>query len=115
MVDSNTNISARGNKREITTINTVNLKQKSYELDIKTFPKCSSVGMAQGRIQKPRNKKMAYTYHNDAITSAHNTIHHLYCTSHGIVTISASYFLVSRLFGASLAITTLEHFENVFI
>ena len=28
------------------------------------------------------NKKMAHTHHNDAVTSAHNTIQHLWCISH---------------------------------
>ena len=46
---------------------------------------------------------MAYTHHNNAMTSAHNTIQHLWCTSHGIVMMSVSHFLVSRLFGASLS------------
>ena len=46
---------------------------------------------------------MAYTHHNDAMTSAHNTIQHLWCISHGIVMMSVSHFLVSRLFGASLS------------
>ena len=68
-----------------------------YRLDVKTFPKCLSLGMAQGSTKKSRNKKMAYTHHNDAMTSAHNTIQHLWCISHGIVMISVSHFLVSRL------------------
>ena len=46
---------------------------------------------------------MAYTHHNDAMTSAHNTIQHLWCISHDIVMMSVSHFLVSRLFGASLS------------
>ena len=46
-------------------------------LDVKTFPNVSSLGMAQGSTKKSRNKKMAYT-HNDAMTSAHNTIQYLY-------------------------------------
>ena len=71
-------------------------------LDIKTL-KCLSLGMAQGSTKKSRNKKMAYTHHNDAMTSAHNTIQHLWCISHGIVMMSVSHFLVSRLFGASLS------------
>ena len=74
-----------------------------YILDVKTFPKCLSLGMAQGSTKKSRNKKMAYTHHNDAMTSAHNTIQHLWCISHGIVMMSVSHFLVSRLFGASLS------------
>ena len=73
------------------------------QLDVKTFPKCLSLGMAQGSTKKSRNKKMAYTHHNDAMTSAHNTIQHLWCISHGIVMMSVSHFLVSRLFGASLS------------
>ena len=71
-------------------------------LDVKTL-KCLSLGMAQGSTKKSRNKKMAYTHHNDAMTSAHNTIQHLWCISHGIVMMSVSHFLVSRLFGASLS------------
>ena len=51
------------------TISIVNFKQKLYGLDVKTFPKCLSLGMAQGNIKKSRNKKMAYTHHNDAMTS----------------------------------------------
>ena len=72
------------------------------QLDVKTFPKCLSLGMAQGSTKKSRNKKMAYTHHNDAMTSAHNTIQHLWCISHGIVMMCVSHFL-SRLFGASLS------------
>ena len=72
-------------------------------LDVKTFPKWLSLGMAQGSTKKSRNKKMAYTHHNDAMTSAHNTIQNLWCISHGIVMMSVSHFLVSRLFGASLS------------
>ena len=79
------------------------LPTKQYTLDVKTFPKCLSLGMAQGSTKKSRNKKMAYTHHNDAMTSAHNTIQHLWCISHGIVMMSVSHFLVSRLFGASLS------------
>ena len=55
--------------------------------------------MAQGSTKKSSNKKMAYTHHNDAMTSAHNTIQHLWCISHGIVMMSVSHFLVSRHFG----------------
>ena len=56
-----------------------------------------SIGLAQGSTKKSRNKKMAYTHNNDAMTSAHNTIQHLWCISHGIVFMSVSHFLVSRL------------------
>ena len=69
----------------------------------KNISKMLSLGMAQGSTKKSRNKKMAYTHHNDAMTSAHNTIQHLWCISHGIVMMSVSHFLVSRLFGASLS------------
>ena len=74
-----------------------------YVLDVKTFPKCLSLGMAQGSTKKSINKKMAYTHHYNAMTSVHNTIQHLWCISHGIVMMSGSHFLVSRLFGASLS------------
>ena len=43
-------------------------------LYVKTFPKCLSLGMAQGSTKKSRNKKMAYIHHNDAMTSAHSTM-----------------------------------------
>ena len=54
--------------------------------------------MAQGSTKKSRNKKMAYTHHNNAMTSAHNTIQRVWCISnisHGIVMMSVSHFLVS--------------------
>ena len=44
-------------------------EQTVYSLDVKTFPKCLSLGMAQGSTKKSRNKKMAYTHHNDAMTN----------------------------------------------
>ena len=46
-----------------------------------------------------------YTHHNDTMTSAPNNVQSykcLKCTSHGVVMMSVSHSLVSRLFGASL-------------
>ena len=45
---------------------------------------------------------MTYTHHNDAMTSALEIQYYIVCTSHGIVVMSVSHFLVSQLFGASL-------------
>ena len=78
------------------------IAQHLHRIDVKTFPKCLSLEMAQGSTKNSRNKKMAYTHHNDAMTIAHN-IQHQWCISHGIVIMSVSHFLVSRLFGASLS------------
>ena len=84
-------------------------------LDIKTFPKCLILGMAQGRTKKVENRKMAYTHRNDAMTSAHNTIQNLYSTSHGIVMMSVSHFPVLDFLVLPWAIPRIKHFGNVFI
>ena len=47
---------------------------------------------------------MAYTHRNDAMTNALEMLNCIVCTSHGIVMMSVSHFLVSRL----------SHFGNVF-
>ena len=61
-----------------TICSTIHFMNPNSVLDVKTFPKCLSFGMAQGSTKKSRNKKMAYTHHNDAMTSAHDTIQHLW-------------------------------------
>ena len=48
---------------------------------------------------------MAYTHHNDVMTSAPNNVQSyecLKCTSHGVLMMSVSHSLVPRLFGALL-------------
>ena len=46
--------------------------------------------MAQGSTKKSRNKKMASTYHNDAMTSVHSNTVPLVHYSHGIVMMSVN-------------------------
>ena len=53
--------------------------------------------MAQGSTKNLRNKKIAYT-HKDVMASALKMLCYTVCTSHDIVIISGSHFLVSRLF-----------------
>ena len=62
--------STKTHQHEEQSAHAINSKQKLYELVVKTFPKCSSVGMVKGSTKNLRNKTMAYTYHNDAMTSA---------------------------------------------
>ena len=57
---------------------------------------------------------MAYTHHNDAITSALETLYIIRCTCHGIVMMSVSHSLVSQLFGTSIIGPFLASFFNVF-
>ena len=53
--------------------------------------------MAQQSTKKSSNKGMAYTHHNDAMTSAPNKClcKCLKCTSHGVVMMCVSHSLVS--------------------
>ena len=52
--------------------------------------------------QSKEAPKSPLTHHDDAITSAQEIWYYVVCTSHGIVMMSQSNFLVSSLFGASL-------------